>query len=78
MVKMVNHRFNRDAKISILTIDHAGHILGCQWPWSNFLTIDHGSNSRVSWLLVSEESQQMKNRSHAIYMKNVNGVVYLN
>ena len=22
---------------------------GCQWSWSNFLTIDHGSNSRVSW-----------------------------
>ena len=26
-----------------------GQIPGCQWPWSNFLTVDHGSNSRLSW-----------------------------
>ena len=28
-----------------------GQIQRCQGPWSNFLTIDHGSNSRVSWSL---------------------------
>ena len=35
------------AKISMTM----GQIQGFQWPWSNFLTIDHGSNSRVSWSL---------------------------
>ena len=53
-----------DHKITIFTIDHGaesrmseamikflalGQIPGCQWPWSNFLTNKHRSNSRVSW-----------------------------
>ena len=30
-----------------------GQIPGCQWPWSNFLTIDHAAKSRVSVAMVS-------------------------
>ena len=47
MVKMVHlnsyHKF--DLKIPLTM----GQTPRCQWSWSNFLTIDHGPNSRVSW-----------------------------
>ena len=28
-------------KMSILNIEVMERIKGCQWPWSNFLTVDH-------------------------------------